>query len=173
MNPVIRSCSRFLAIVLLVCGFTISSTAPLLASPQSSQFQSDQARASQSTSQVNTGQISTNQSGTNQEATDVPGDAGQKTAVPLPEAPQAQDDQTQQQTNPPSGAAGAKAAPVKGAPVAQPAGAAIAPVRQRGHRSLLIKLGLIAGAGIAIGAAVALSERSPSRPPGATTAAAQ
>ena len=31
--------------------------------------------------------------------------------------------------------------------MAQPAGAAVAPVRQRGHRSLLIKVGVIAGAG--------------------------
>jgi hypothetical protein len=87
----------------------------------------------------------------------------------LPDAPQAQQ---QQPTTPPSGAAGAKAADVKGAPVAQPAGAAVAPVKQRGHRSLLIKIGLIAGAGIAVGTAVALSAGSPSRPPGATSSAA-
>ena len=76
----------------------------------------------------------------------------------------------QQSAPAPSGAAGAKAANVKGAPVAQPAGAAVAPVRQRGHRSLLIKVAVIAGAGIAAGAVVALSERSPSRPPGASPA---
>lgn len=85
----------------------------------------------------------------------------------LPDAPQAQDQSAQQQT-PPSGAAGAKAATTKGAPVAQPAGAAVAPARERGHRSLLIKLGLLAGAGVAVGSAVALSHGSPSRPPGAS-----
>ena len=47
----------------------------------------------------------------------------------------------------------------------------MAPVRQRGHRSLLIKLGLLAGAGIAVGSVVALSERSPARPPGASSSA--
>src|SRR5579863_131044 len=130
--------SRCLSIAALTFAFLISSEAPLLASaPQSGQS-----------------------------------DAGsQKQDNSLPDAPQAQSAQTsspsgQQNTPVPSGAAGAKAADVKGAPVAQPAGAAVAPVRQRGHRSLLIKLGLLAGAGVAVGAAVALSERSPSRPPG-------
>lgn len=92
----------------------------------------------------------------------------QKTDDSLPDAPQAQSGQ--ESTQSPTGAAGAKAAPVKGAPAAKPVGAAVAPVRQRGHRSLLIKLGLIAGAGIAVGTVVALSERSPSRPPGTTPA---
>lgn len=100
--------------------------------------------------------------------------AGQKQDDSLPDAPQAQQPAPpppNQQTPVPSGAAGAKTATVKGAPVAQPAGAAVAPVRQRGHRSLLIKLGLAAGAGIAVGSVVAMSERSPSRPPGVAAAA--
>lgn len=96
--------------------------------------------------------------------------ADQKDAGALPETPQPQSTQTPQGQEPvtPSGAAGAKAGTVKGAPVAQPAGAAVAPARQRGHRSLLIKLGLLAAGGIAVGSAVALSESSPSRPPGAS-----
>jgi hypothetical protein len=103
-----------------------------------------------------------------------PNTAGQKPNDPLPDAPQPQSAQAgQQPAAVPSGAAGAKAAVVKGAPAAQPAGAAVAPARQRGHRSLLIKLGLLAGGGIAVGAAVALSERSPSRPPGATPSTAR
>jgi len=52
--------------------------------------------------------------------------------------------------------------------VAEPVGAAVAPARQRGHRSLLIKLGVLAGAGIAVGAAVGLAERSPARAPGSS-----
>jgi len=44
----------------------------------------------------------------------------------------------------------------------------VAPARQRGHRSLLIKVGLLAGAGIAVGCVAALSQgRSQARPPGA------
>jgi predicted lipid-binding transport protein (Tim44 family) len=99
--------------------------------------------------------------------------AGQKQDDSLPDAPQAQSTQTpssQQPATVPSGVAGAKAPNVKGAPVAQPAGAAIAPVRQRGHRSLLIKLGLLAGAGAAVGSVVALSEKSPARTPGTSAA---
>jgi hypothetical protein len=90
----------------------------------------------------------------------------------LPDAPepQSQAPPSQQPATAPSGAAGAKAAKVKGAPVAKPAGAAVAPARQRGHRSLLIKLGLVAGAGIAVGSVVGLAERSPARPPSASPA---
>jgi hypothetical protein len=95
--------------------------------------------------------------------------SGQKQDDALPDAPQSQPAQTPSQQPAPSGAAGAKAATVKGSPVAQPAGAAVAPARQRGHRSLLLKLGLVAGAGIAVGSVVALSERSPTRPPGASS----
>lgn len=97
--------------------------------------------------------------------------ATQRTDVALPDAPQSQPAQpSQESTQIPSGTAGAKAPNVKGAPVAQPSGAAVAPPRQRGHRSLLIKLGLLAGAGAAVGAVVALSQGSPARPPGATSA---
>jgi len=96
----------------------------------------------------------------------------QKQDDSLPDAPQpqSQTSTSQQPAATPAGAAGAKAAKVKGAPVAKPAGAAVAPARQRGHRSLLIKLGLVAGAGIAVGSVVALAERSPARPPGASPA---
>lgn len=70
-----------------------------------------------------------------------------------------------------TGAAGAQAAKPKGAPAAQPFGAAIAPAKQHQRRSLLVKVGLLAGAGIALGSVVALSKGSPSRPPGATSSA--
>jgi predicted lipid-binding transport protein (Tim44 family) len=130
--------SKCFWIALLAGAFLMSSEMPLLASPPQS--------AQSSTS-------------------------SQKQNDSVPDAPQPQSAQTppgQQPAPAPSGAAGAKAANVKGSPVAQPAGAAVAPARQRGHRSLLIKLGLLAGAGIAVGSAVALSERSPARPPGAS-----
>jgi cytoskeletal protein RodZ len=91
----------------------------------------------------------------------------------LPDAPVSQSAQTpstEQAAPPPSGTAGAKAAAVKGAPAAQPAGAAVAPERQRGHRSLLIKVGLVAGAAVAVGSVVALSQgKNQARPPGAAS----
>ncbi len=141
MKQISRGYSKCFSIAVLAGAFLISSEMPLVASPQEP------------------GQSNT---------------TGQKQDDPLPDTPQPQSAQTppsQQSPTPPSGTAAAKAANVKGAPVAQPAGAAVAPVRQRGHRSLLIKLGLVVGAGIAVGSAVALSERSPARPPGAAAAA--
>ena len=142
MNQTSSGYSKCFSILLIMVAFLISTQTPLWASPpQSSSTQSNQ-----------------------------PSIVEQKQSDSLPDAPQAQDPAIQQPSTP-SGAAGAKAANAKGAPVAQPAGAAVAPPRQRGHRSLLIKVGLIAGAAVAIGTAVALSEKSPARPPGATPAA--
>lgn len=94
-----------------------------------------------------------------------------------PDAPSAvqpiQQDQTsssvpaQEPSSVPSGAAGAKAPSVTGAPASRTVGAAIAPAKQKQHRSMLIKVGLIAGACVAVGSAFALSKGSPSKPPGA------
>jgi hypothetical protein len=93
--------------------------------------------------------------------------ASQRGDDPLPDATQPQDDKAPPQPmQTPSGAAGAKNASVKGSPAAQPAGAAVAPAKQHGHRSLLIKVGLLAGAGVALGSVIALSAGSPARPPG-------
>ncbi len=90
--------------------------------------------------------------------------------APAPAQPVQQGQSDPQQPSPnsvPSGAAGAKAPTVKGAPASRPVGAAIAPAKQRQRRSLLIKAGLIAGACVAVGSAFALSKASPSKPPGA------
>ena len=67
----------------------------------------------------------------------------------------------------PSGTAAAKAPAVKGTPASRTVGAAIAPAKQKQHRSLLIKTGLVVGAAVAVGSAFALSKGSPSKPPGA------
>jgi hypothetical protein len=89
--------------------------------------------------------------------------------MPAPSAPQKQDERSQSQDSGsvPTGAAGAKAAPAKGAPASRPVGVAIAPAKQKSTRSLLIKVGLVAGACVAVGSAFALSKASPSKPPGA------
>ena len=61
---------------------------------------------------------------------------------------------------------GTAAAPYEntiGVAASRPAGAAIAPAKQRRTRSILIKVGLILGVGVAIGTVVALSHASPSR----------
>jgi hypothetical protein len=75
-----------------------------------------------------------------------------------------------EQQNPsgqPTGTAAAPAGTVSGSVASRPAGAAIAPAKQRQVRSFLIKLGVVAGAGIALGTVYALSRGSSSTPPGA------
>jgi anti-anti-sigma factor len=67
-------------------------------------------------------------------------------------------------TQEPLGTAAAEFVKTTGVAASRPAGAAIAPAKQRRARSILIKVGVIAGAGVAVGAVVALSSASPSRP---------
>jgi len=66
----------------------------------------------------------------------------------------------------PVGAAAAQIGRTTGGAASKPAGAALAPAKQRRTRALVLKLGLLAGAGIALGTVAALSHASPSRPPG-------
>lgn len=66
----------------------------------------------------------------------------------------------------PVGTAAADKPETTGVAASKPAGAAIAPARQRHVRSLLLKVGAIVGAGVAVGTVAALSSASPSRPPG-------
>jgi hypothetical protein len=72
-------------------------------------------------------------------------------------------------TTQPLGTAAAEKATTAGGAASRPAGTAIAPVKQRQVRSFLIKLGLIAAGGVALGTVYALSKGSPSKPPGAAT----
>lgn len=71
----------------------------------------------------------------------------------------------EQQGQQPSGTAVAPPVEVSGGAASKPAGVAIAPPKQRQIRSLLIKLGFLAGAGVAIGTVVGLSAASPSHVP--------
>jgi hypothetical protein len=74
---------------------------------------------------------------------------------------------TGQQAQEPVGTAAAESVETTGVAASKPAGAAIAPAKQRRTRSLLIKVGALVGASVAVGTVVALSSASPSRPPGA------
>ena len=67
-------------------------------------------------------------------------------------------------TKKPVGTAAAPYEKTTGVAASRPAGAVIAPAKQRRVRSFLIKIGVVAGAGIAFGAVAALSHASPSRP---------
>jgi hypothetical protein len=79
----------------------------------------------------------------------------------LPDKPQPQ------KPSEPVGAATAEKGRTAGGAASKPAGAAIAPAKQRQVRSFLIKLGAVAGVGIAAGTIYVLTRGTPSTPPGA------
>ncbi len=82
-------------------------------------------------------------------------------SAPLPQAPS-------QMTQPePTGTAAAQTGRISGNAASRPAGAAIAPAKQHQARSFLIKMGVIAGAGVALGTVYGLSRASGPKPPGA------
>jgi hypothetical protein len=97
----------------------------------------------------------------------------EQTATPqsLPDAPSSQAAANQTTSNSlqqsAEGTAAAQAAKTKGGAASKPAGAAIAPAKQHRTRTLLIKIGVIAAAGAALGSVYALTRGSPARPPGA------
>lgn len=64
----------------------------------------------------------------------------------------------------PLGAATAEGVPTVGGGASRPAGAAIAPAKQSQKRSLLIKLGVIAAAGVAAGTVYGLSKGTSAKP---------
>ena len=89
---------------------------------------------------------------------------------PQPEQPQAAPAVAQkpvQSAPQPTGTAAAQAGKLSGNAASRPAGAAIAPAKQRQVRSFLIKMGVIAGAGVAIGTVALLSKGTSPKPPGA------
>lgn len=67
-------------------------------------------------------------------------------------------------TTSPVGTAAAPKQQVTGVMGSRPAGAAIAPARQRRARTILIRVGVVIGAAVAVGTVAALSKGSPSRP---------
>lgn len=103
--------------------------------------------------------------------------ASPSTRQPPPELPenpgsnaqQSPPTQSQPQSKPgeqqPSGTAVAPPVEVSGGAASKPAGVAIAPPKQHQIRSLLIKFGFLAGAGVAIGTVVGLSAASSGRVP--------
>jgi hypothetical protein len=70
----------------------------------------------------------------------------------------------QQQSNNPVGTAAAPVAKPTGVAASRPAGAVIAPAKQRRVHAILIRVGIIVGAGVAIGTVAGLSRGSSSRP---------
>lgn len=83
--------------------------------------------------------------------------------------PQNQPPATHSSSSPqqPVGTAAAPAPLVTGTAAARPAGVAVAPAKQHRVRTIVIRVGAIAGAAVALGTVVALTEATGSRPPGA------
>ncbi len=96
--------------------------------------------------------------------------ASQQGMVPSqnpPPPPSDKKTQGQQKEQRPVGTAAAEAPKVSGITAAQPAGVAIAPAKQRRVRTIVLRVGAIVGAGAALGTVIALTEATPSKPPGA------
>jgi energy-converting hydrogenase Eha subunit A len=93
-----------------------------------------------------------------------PAPSNQVSPNPPPQTPAPQ----VQAPSEPTGTAAAEAEQPGGSAASKPAGAAIAPAKQRQVRSLLIKVGFIAGAAVALGTVYALSAASPGRVPHST-----
>jgi hypothetical protein len=86
--------------------------------------------------------------------------------VPPPQQNQpAQSSSTSSQK--PVGTAAAEAPNASGIAASQPAGVAIAPAKQHRVRTIVLRTGAIVGACVAVGAVVALTAGTPSKPPGA------
>jgi hypothetical protein len=92
---------------------------------------------------------------------------------PVTSAPTQQQQSLQMPEQPvaPVGAAAAEQVRAAGGAASRPAGSAIAPVKQHQYRSILIKLGAVAAAGIAVGTVYGLSRATSSTPPHTTAAA--
>jgi hypothetical protein len=95
-----------------------------------------------------------------QPSTETPAPQNSTEALPATPAPQQKQEQLQQ----PLGAATAEGVPTVGGAASRPAGMAIAPDKQKDRRSLLIKIGLIAAAGVAIGTVAGLSKGTSAKP---------
>lgn len=87
----------------------------------------------------------------------------QSATEPVPASPPPQP-RPEQQMQQPLGAATAEGVTTVGGAASRPAGMAIAPDKQKQRRSMLIKVGLIAAAGVAAGTIYGLSKATPSKP---------
>ncbi len=104
-----------------------------------------------------------------QQLPDSPGAAQNQAPVPPmpPQSGSQTQGESQLQLKEPVGTAAAETVPTTGVAASRPAGAALAPAKQRRVRTILIRMGAVIGVSAAVGVTMALSQASPSRPPGA------
>lgn len=91
-------------------------------------------------------------------------DSGSQDQHGQPGTPTSSSVQAQSNTQTPVGTAAAPYEKPTGVAASRPAGAVIAPAKQRRSRSILIRVAVVVGAAVAVGTVVALSRASPSRP---------
>jgi hypothetical protein len=130
--------------------------------------QSTNTTSSENDPSHNSSSLATNMNGALPAPVILPDSPGSARLQAFTRAPQSDGQQSSSKvTQEPVGTAAAESVETTGVAASNPAGAAIAPAKQRRTRSILIKVGALVGAGVAIGTVAALSSASPSRPPGA------
>ena len=102
-----------------------------------------------------------------QQVPETPSSGPQSDSQPTDKGQNTDKDKKDEKLQRPVGTAAAEAPKVSGVTAAQPAGAAIAPAKQRRVRTVVLKVGAILAAGAAVGTVVALTAATPSKPPGA------
>ena len=145
-------------VLLLLAPFAVAATSPAQDTASTAQ---NQAQPQSPTTQANPGPSQP------QALPNSPGAARPQTSADSQPVSAQQSSPRQQPSQEPVGTAAAESVETTGIAASKPAGAAIAPAKQKRTRSFLIKVSAIVGASVAIGTVVALSSASPSRPPGA------
>jgi anti-sigma B factor antagonist len=136
-------------------GQEVSSTAPSQSQGSVSVATKDSPATSQPEALPNSALPNSPGAGRSQTADDNRPSGGQQTST-----------SQQHDVQEPLGTAAAPLVTTTGVAASRPAGAAIAPAKQRRARSILIKVSAIVGAGAAIGIVLALAKASPSQPSG-------
>jgi hypothetical protein len=144
-------------VILLAVPFAKADRAPSQEAPSTQQAQD-------SGSQPNKQSADTSQA--DAAYPDSPNPAGPQTADQAGKSgtPQSIPEQPQNGSQKPVGTAVAPYERSTGVAASSPAGAVIAPAKQRRARSIVIRIAVVVGAAVAIGTVVALSHSSPSRP---------
>lgn len=143
-------------VIFLAAPFGVAATTQPQSAPSGDQAQNSEAATGEPTAGKTQPQASPNASGS-ASSEDIIQDQSSST---LPSAP----DQQKNGASNPVGTAAAPYEKTTGVAASRPAGAVVAPAKQKRSRSFLIRVGLILGACAAVGTVVALSAGSPSRP---------
>lgn len=168
--PTTKQITALMAILLLLSPLAQAAQGPQQQAfpPQQEQSSPSNAEQSQGSNQTASQQStkSTQSTNANPAAANRPGvaapavkDSGQQPATAQQSSSQNQPDAAR-----PVGTAAAPFEKTVGVAASMPAGAAIAPAKQRRVRSFVIKIGIVVGACVAVGTVAALSHASPSQP---------